>query len=88
MKKLFVILMAISVFFIVGCGKDSPEGDASEYINKSLAFDKNIILDTSGLTYEVGEEVDDKAIVTVSGKIKCEGKMGFVKKEGKWELSE
>jgi hypothetical protein len=88
MKKLFVILMAISVFFIIGCGKDSPEGDASEYIEKSLAFDKNIKLDTSGLKYKVGEEVEGKTIVTVSGKIKCDGKIVFVKKEGEWVLTE
>ncbi len=88
MKKLFVIIMAISVFFIIGCGKDTPISDASDYIEKSLAFDKSIKLDTSGLKYKVGEEVEGKTIVTVSGKIKCDGKIVFVKKGGAWELAE
>jgi hypothetical protein len=89
MKKLLVIVMAISVFFIIGCGKEeTPVEDASEYVNKSLAFDENIILDTSGLKYKVEDEVDGKTTVTVSGKIKCEGKIVFVKQDDKWTIAE
>ena len=89
MKKLLVMLMAISVFFIVGCGKDdSPVDDAADYVNKSLAFDENITLDTSGLKYEVGEEVDGRTIVTVSGKIKCKGEIVFAKENDSWVLAE
>ena len=88
MKKLLVLVVAVSVLFVAGCGTDTPEGDASDYINKSLAFDKNIELDASGLTYEVEEEADGKTVVTVSGTIKCDGKMVFLKKDGGWELAE
>ena len=88
MKKLFILIMVVSICFMAGCGKNTPEGDASEYINKSLAFDKNIKLDTSGLKYKVGEEAEGKTTVMVSGKIKCEGKMVFVKKDGDWVLAD
>ena len=89
MKKLLVILVAVSVLFIIGCGKDdTPLDDASEYINKSLAFDDNISLDASGLKYEVEDEVEGKTTVTVSGKIKCEGKIVFEKKDGQWVMAE
>ena len=89
MKKLFVILVAVSVLFIIGCGKDdTPLDDAAEYVKKSLAFDDNITLDTSGLKYKVEEEEDGKTAVTVSGKIKCEGKILFVKQDDQWVMAE
>lgn len=88
MKKRFVLFMAVSVLLMAGCGKDSPEADARDYITKSLAFDKKIQLDTSGLEYKVGEETDGKATVTVSGNIKCDGELVFVREKGTWVLVE
>ena len=89
MKKMLVIFMAISVFFIIGCGKeDSPVEDAAEYVNKSIAFDENITLDASKLKYKVEEDVDGKTTVTVSGKIQCDGKIVFVRQDDQWILAE
>lgn len=89
MKQLLVILMAISLFFIVGCGKkDTPLEDAAEYVNKSLSFDENITIDDSKLKYKVEEEVDGKTTVTVSGKIQCDGKIIFVRQDDQWILAE
>jgi major membrane immunogen (membrane-anchored lipoprotein) len=89
MKQLLVILMAISLFIIIGCGKkDTPLEDAVEYVNKSLSFDENITLDASKLNYKVEEEVDGKTTVTVSGKIRCDGKIVFVRQDDQWILSE
>lgn len=81
--------MAISLFFIIGCGKkDTPLEDAVDYVNKSLSFDENITLDASKLNYKIEEEVDGKTTVTVSGKIQCAGKIVFVRQDDKWAIAE
>ena len=86
MKKLIYLGMIVLSFTLFGCGKASVEDVAKDYVNKQFKQDKNANIDTSQLKYTVKKEGDDKATVTIKGKIKYEAKLFFVKKDKKWEL--
>ncbi len=88
MKKLIYLGMVVLALTLFGCGKKSVEDVAKDYVKKQLTTDKNASVDTSKLEYKVKKEGDDKATVTVTGKIKYEAKLFFVKKDKKWEIAE
>ena len=89
MKKIIYLGMILSVLMVFGCGKDSAEDVAKNYIKKQFTLDTAGKLDTSNLTYTVTEDKDgNNATVKVSGTIKYEEQIHLIKENGKWIISE
>ena len=77
--------MILSVLMLFGCGKDSPEDVAKDYVKKQFKLDNADKLDTSDLKYTVTEDQEgNNATVKVSGTIKYEEKIHLIKENGKW----
>ena len=85
MKKIIYLCMILSVLMLFGCGKDSPEDVAKDYVKKQFKLDNADKLDTSDLKYTVTEDQEgNNATVKVSGNIKYEEKIHLIKENGKW----
>ena len=85
MKKIIYFGMILSVLMVFGCGKDSAEDVAKNYIKKQFTLDTAGKLDTSNLTYTVTEDKEgNTATVKVSGTIKYEEQIHLIKENGKW----
>ena len=88
MKKIIYLGMILSVLMVFGCGKDSAEDVAKNYVNKHFTLDTAGKLDTSNLTYTVTEDKEgNTATVKVSGTIKYEEQIHLIKENGKWIIS-
>lgn len=88
MKKIIYLGMILSVLMVFGCGKDSPEDVAKDYVKKQFTLDNAGKLDTSDLKYTVTEDKEgNNAIVKVSGAIKYEEQIHLIQENGKWIIS-
>jgi len=85
MKKIMSLCIIFSVLMVFGCGKDSPEDVAKDYVKKQFALDNAGKLDTSKLKYTVTEDQEgNNATVKVSGIINYEEQIHLIKENGKW----
>ena len=88
MKKIMYLCMILSVLLVFGCGKDSPEDVAKDYVKKQFNLVNADKLDTSGLKYTVSEDKEsNSAIVKVSGAIKYEEQIHLIQENGKWIIN-
>ncbi|MGD9277606.1 MAG: hypothetical protein PVG37_03395 [Desulfobacterales bacterium] len=88
MKKIMYLFIILSVLMVFGCGKDSPEDVAKDYVKKQFKLDNAEKLDTSDLKYTVTEDPEaNNATVKVSGSIKYEEQIHLIQKKGKWVIS-
>jgi len=85
MRKIIYLVIILSIFMVFGCGKDSPEDVAKDYVKKQFTLDKAGKLDTSKLKYTVTEDPEgNNATVKVSGTINYEEQIHLIKENGKW----
>ena len=88
MKKIICLCIVLSVLMVFGCGKDSPEDVAKDYVKKQFKLDNAGKLDTSDLKYTVTENKEgNNATVKISGIIKYEEQIHLIKEKGKWIIS-
>jgi hypothetical protein len=88
MKKIICLGMILSVLMVFGCGKDSAEDVAKDYVKKQFTLDNAGKLDTSNLTYTVSEDKEgNTATVKVSGTITYEEQIRLIKENGNWIIS-
>jgi hypothetical protein len=88
MKKIIYLCIILSVLMVFGCGKDSPEDVAKNYVKKQFALDNDGKLDMSDLKYTVTEDQEgNNATVKVSGTIKYEEQIHLIKEKEKWIIS-
>jgi hypothetical protein len=88
MKKVIYLGMILSVLMLFGCGKDSAEDVAKDYVKNQFTLDTAGKLDTSNLTYTVTEDKEgNNATVKVSGTINYEEQIHLIKENGKWIIS-
>lgn len=88
MKKIIYLGMILSVLMVFGCGKESVEDIAKDYVKKQFTLDTAGKIDTSNLTYTVTEDKEgNNATVKVSGTIKYEEQIHLIKENGKWIIS-
>jgi hypothetical protein len=88
MKKIIYLCIILSVLMVFGCGKDSVEDVAKDYVKKQFKLDNAGKIDTSNLKYTVTEDEEgNNATVKVSGTIKYEEQIHLIKEKGKWIIS-
>lgn len=86
MKKTVYFGMMLMVFMLFSCSNAKVEDAAKEHVEKRFHFGDTVKIDTSKLKYEVKEE-GDTASVKVTGKIKYEEEIHFIKEDGKWMIN-
>ena len=88
MKKIIYLGMILSVLMVFGCGKDSAEDVAKDYVKKQFTLDNGGKIDTSNLTYTVTEDKEgNNATVKVSGTMNYKEQLHLIKENGKWIIS-
>jgi hypothetical protein len=88
MKKIIYLGIILSIFMVFGCGKDSPEDVAKDYVKKQFTHNKAGKLDMSNLKYTVTENQEgNNATVKVSGTIKYEEQIHLIKEKEKWIIT-
>jgi hypothetical protein len=86
MKRVACIGIILSVLMFFACGRSSVEDAAKNYVKKQLAFDNNVMVDTSKLKYSVEKKAGNRAVVKVSGTINFDGRLFLVKQGNKWKI--
>jgi hypothetical protein len=86
MKRMLCLVMVVGIVVMFGCAQEKPEAAAKKIFEQQVAGHEGLELDTSGLDYDLIEEVEDKALVEVSGLMPVKATIPLVKKQGKWVL--
>ncbi len=87
MKKLFFLILALSLLLFFGCAQEKPEAAAKKIFEQQVAGHEGLQLDTSGLAYELVEQDGDRALVEVTGLMPVKAKIPLVRKQGKWVMA-
>ncbi|ROQ91158.1 hypothetical protein [Desulfosoma caldarium] len=88
MRRFLFVLMALGFVVSFGCAKKEPPDVAKAYVNEQIAKHKGFQLDTSKLKYQVVEQTEDSAKVSVTGTIKVKSVLSLVKKGNEWVVAE
>lgn len=86
MKRMLCLVMVVGIVAMFGCAQEKPEAAAKKIFERQVAGHEGLQLDTSGLDYDLIEQVEDKAVVEVSGLMPVKATIPLVKKQGKWVL--
>ena len=86
MKHMLCLVMVVGIVAMFGCAQEKPEAAAKKIFEQQVAGHEGMELDTSGLDYDLIEQVEDKALVEVSGLMPVKATIPLVKKQGKWIL--
>ena len=86
MKRMLCLVMVVGMVAMFGCAQEKPEAAAKKIFEQQVAGHEGLELDTSGLDYDLIEQVEDKALVEVSGLMPVKATIPLVKKQGKWVL--
>ena len=86
MKRMLCLVMVVGMVAMFGCAQEKPEAAAKKIFEQQVAGHEGLQLDTSGLDYDLIEQVEDKALVEVSGLMPVKATIPLVKKQGKWVL--
>ena len=84
MKKLFYLLLVLSLLPVFGCAQEKPEAAAKKIFEHQVAGHEGLQLDASGLAYDLVAQDGDRALVEVTGVMPVKATIALVKQHGKW----